>query len=438
MKYQICLLLFFAIPLPIVSVEKLCPSRKRFETKNPDFFDDDFLGYKEETKGNFFSYIEENSNLIRTGAFGELYELSDPECTVMKKVTIDPSKSLDVYLKEIKILRHICKHEEKKYSEILPCKSKAIAPFGGCILKKDAIYLFYEQMEWGFSKIKAINAYRALRPLERVRIMLDIIDRFIELHSLNVIHSDIKPENIMMTSSEFKDFRIVDFAFAGMLEENYISGTEGFIPPEMNDLSQKPLLSFKNDIFALAMTFAELEGDFRKKELVSDGETERMEYKNKLSEEEIESSLNSAFAEKKGLSSLLPVMRLAGAYDKEVRYRSMVEFANGLIQKLRNLSGSGPFLKELFKNYKNEAQNGKLPSYWRALLSELYVPPQQEITQVEPQPQQKKSSGRFSEFFNRTFVCSCSKKQQKQIFKNPIDQPKNANVKGEKKVNFFI
>ena len=424
MRQNICFLLLFIIIIPITSVSKLCPSRQQFEKNNPDFFDEDFPEYKNDTKGSFFSYIEDNSNLISTGAIGELYELSDPEGIVMRKVAIDPTKNVDTYLKEVKILRYICKHEEKHYSEILPCKSKAIAPFGGCILKKNAIYLFHEQMEWGFSKIEAI--------------MLDILDRFIELHKLNVVHSDIKPETIMMMYDEFKDFRIVDFAFAGMLKEDFISGTKGFIPPEMEDLGQKRQLSFKNDIFALAMTFAELEGDFREKELVKNGETERMEYKNELSVEEIENSLNSAFADNKGLSSLLPVMKLAGSFDKEARYKSMVEFSNGIIQTLRKLSGSGPYLKNLFKNYKNENQNGKFPSYWRELLFELYVPQQEEIIQVQPQPQQKKSSGRFSEFFDKVFSCSCSKKQLIQTLKKKIDQNKNAIVNRKKKIKLLI
>lgn len=430
MKHKICLLFTFYVIFGVSQAADDCPNTDKFAEANPNFLSKDYLKYKKKNNNNFLPYIEENSNLLDVGVYGEIFELFDPAYSVMKKVAMQRDKGKDFYMNEIKMLRYICKHEKERYSEVLPCNSNAIPEFKGCILENDTIYQFHDLMDWGFSKGDAINTYRKLPPQDRVRIMLDIIDRFIELHNLKVIHSDIKPENIMLKSKNFSDIRIIDFGFAGFAGKDYISGTQGYIAPEIVELNYKGLLSPKNDIFALAMTFAELEGNFREKEVVMDGDIQRMGYKRELSEKEIEIGLVRAFIVGKGLSVLLPVMIQAAAYNKDLRYSSMIDLSNAIFEKFITLDGSEPFLIDLLENANNEGQERKFSGYWRkkAAIHFGLFQQQQEIQLVQQQQAQPNNDqGGFSDWFARKVLCSCSKKKKKQNVQNPMDQLNNNN-----------
>lgn len=77
------------------------------------------------------------------------------------------------------------------------------------------------------------------------------------LHSKNIIHGDIKPENIIFTNDNITPIKIIDFDTAFYKNDiekrkECIFGTEGFISPEAYYDSE---YSDKSDIFSLGVTF---------------------------------------------------------------------------------------------------------------------------------------------------------------------------------------
>jgi len=85
------------------------------------------------------------------------------------------------------------------------------------------------------------------------------------LHTNNIIHRDIKPDNILL-SCETDSVKIADFGVSQFVDENHdqvttSAGTHAFMPPELCvvfwgiilhfPLKQKKLDCFKNHIFFL-------------------------------------------------------------------------------------------------------------------------------------------------------------------------------------------
>lgn len=77
------------------------------------------------------------------------------------------------------------------------------------------------------------------------------------IHSNGIIHRDIKPENLVIEERGY--FRITDFGIATSIEPdsflNDISGTPGYIPPEV---VKGDRVSFESDYFALGVILYEL------------------------------------------------------------------------------------------------------------------------------------------------------------------------------------
>lgn len=95
---------------------------------------------------------------------------------------------------------------------------------------------------------------------ESCSIMLQLCDALIEVHSKNIIHRDIKPQNIYYANDgEIKlgDFGISILLGSGMNvnENKKIMGTAQYLAPELV-YGEKP--SFQSDIYAMGITFYEL------------------------------------------------------------------------------------------------------------------------------------------------------------------------------------
>jgi len=85
-------------------------------------------------------------------------------------------------------------------------------------------------------------------------LFLQIIRGFEYLHSKNILHRDIKPQNILIKGGEVK---ICDFGFSSMIKDQLqmnstICGTPLFMSPEV--LNFQPY-SFKSDIWSLGILF---------------------------------------------------------------------------------------------------------------------------------------------------------------------------------------
>ena len=101
---------------------------------------------------------------------------------------------------------------------------------------------------------------RALSSKEACSIMLQILDAIIYIHSKNIIHRDIKPQNIFYGvdgSVKLSDFGIsvIKGSLMNVNENNKVIGTAQYLAPEIFR-GGKP--SFQSDIFSLGILFFEI------------------------------------------------------------------------------------------------------------------------------------------------------------------------------------
>lgn len=105
-----------------------------------------------------------------------------------------------------------------------------------------------------------LNYKKSLTLNEACQIMLQLCDAMIEVHSKNIIHRDIKPQNIYYASDG--TIKLSDFGISVLLnsplnvnENKKVMGTVQYLAPE---LVYGKKCSFQSDIYAAGITFYEL------------------------------------------------------------------------------------------------------------------------------------------------------------------------------------
>lgn len=99
---------------------------------------------------------------------------------------------------------------------------------------------------------------RNLSRRNRVFLYARIASILASLHNIGIVHEDMKPQNIMLTDSNFNDIRIIDFGMAGSITELTKGGSPYFnCPSKINNLIQNNDPS--HDIWAFGMTVLSLE-----------------------------------------------------------------------------------------------------------------------------------------------------------------------------------
>jgi serine/threonine protein kinase len=95
---------------------------------------------------------------------------------------------------------------------------------------------------------------RSFTVAERIQLALDTARGVAHVHSIGVVHRDIKTENILLNNGQAK---LADFGFARRVEVGEMSfcGTEEFTAPEVE---MQEAYDERADIFSLGVVFAEL------------------------------------------------------------------------------------------------------------------------------------------------------------------------------------
>lgn len=104
-------------------------------------------------------------------------------------------------------------------------------------------------------KGKPINELKLENTKQKVSLMLKILDAVKEIHKLNVIHCDLKPDNILLDLN--KQIKIIDFGISINDNKNYFIGY-GNIRYCSKAQLMKDNIDFTTDIYSLGIIFYEL------------------------------------------------------------------------------------------------------------------------------------------------------------------------------------
>ena len=141
---------------------------------------------------------------------------------------------------------------------------------------KGVLYLEYHNLDLHSyiitnNKIIGIKKPKEKYINETVNIFKNMLPTLDECHKRDIIHGDIKPENILLDTNNYPIF--IDFGQATDLSKfNNFSrymGTEGYAPPEL----EKGILGYFTDVYSLGITlYISLLG--KKPHILNDGSIE--------------------------------------------------------------------------------------------------------------------------------------------------------------------
>ena len=124
----------------------------------------------------------------------------------------------------------------------------------GAFEDDDEMVLIYEFMSGGelFERITAEDY--TMSEAEVVNYMRQIIEAVKHMHENNIVHLDLKPENIMCQTRKSTNVKVIDFGLATKLEPDsavkITTGTAEFAAPEIVD--REPV-GFYTDMWAVGV-----------------------------------------------------------------------------------------------------------------------------------------------------------------------------------------
>lgn len=316
-----------------------CSLPEKFEMKNPQLYTKAFSKQSADKKIPLHRFLYQKGSKVGKGAFGEVKVVpnTNPRL-VVKKVESYDLDVLESMKKEIAVLKTLCgKKPREIVDEISDCKSNAIAGFKGCVEEGNQIYIFQEQMYMDFSKDSVKKRYRALSGGKKAQVIYDIINKFRQIHSHNIVHSDIKPSNMMLKGKDFSDIRIVDFGMSGTHGSDGLGGSPIFLAPERHN---RDTLSVQGDIYSLAISLAMLEKAGEKKILSMEAYC-FISYPDGYCKNDIQLALSKAFSNKTRTEFLLSAFLKAADYNPNNRFQSMQKFAEKIQEAAEHVPGFG-------------------------------------------------------------------------------------------------
>ena len=141
---------------------------------------------------------------------------------VVENKSLSDEENLEALETEIKILRQL------RHPHIVQLKE--------VVTTRDNTYLIMELLSGGelFQRIVDKGCF----PEEEAAVLFaQIILSMDYLHSMNIVHRDVKPENILYLTSGSNDIKLIDFGYAGLWAANKpltgLCGTPDYVAPEV-------------------------------------------------------------------------------------------------------------------------------------------------------------------------------------------------------------
>lgn len=198
-------------------------------------------------------------NQIDKGGMGFIYQFKDSEGNkkVIKAIEIDSYQTADLVASEINIMRRLDGNFDMM----------GLEEERSCYYNNDTVYLIMNRIKTDLmvflTSSNAMADKLKKSPFWRIFIVHSIVHSVVDLHDLNIIHNDLKIDNIFIKSTF--DFMLGDFGFSRFLDTpngtnnaiaqmSNIFGTKGFLAPE---LSTK-VYTKQSDVFALGVTIFQI------------------------------------------------------------------------------------------------------------------------------------------------------------------------------------
>ena len=201
-----------------------------------------------------------NNKTIIRGGFGKIKEtMYKGKPAIVKKIKIIVSDNLSVYLSKIgattrkrfsnPIIDSVLstESEAKKMMDYRREVGDNIAEIYGYDKEKCEIYM--KKYDGDINKLK-----HSLKLEDKYNIVLDIINGLHAMHSMKLIHSDLKCSNVLYEYDKIEEryvAYITDFGVSGFINEYIYGCTPGFYPKYDDKLTEK------FDIYSLGKTIVE-------------------------------------------------------------------------------------------------------------------------------------------------------------------------------------
>lgn len=208
----------------------------------------------------FFSKNKEefdSSNLLRPyefikklgeGGFGKVYlvrqKMNNKYYTIkFLNHNSNNVKDINFLFKEINILMRL------KHPQIIEL-------YSFCLTDENEFALIMEYIPGGTLK-EYIKKNKLLDEEEAKIILKQILEIILYCHKMNIIHHDLKPDNILFTDDNHKQIKIIDFGISSLMYDKSDAGSLLYLPPEIithKDMTSSPSV----DIWSIGCIFGEM------------------------------------------------------------------------------------------------------------------------------------------------------------------------------------
>jgi serine/threonine protein kinase/class 3 adenylate cyclase len=177
-------------------------------------------GKKEKLIGGKY-FIEK---LIGEGAYGKVFKARFAEDGKPVAIKILPEEAFVFYSREAQVLRQL-----QPFPYVMEILDALVDPQGLCIVMP---YIEHGSLQSYMNKLRG----EALEPGQVVSLMEELLSAIAHAHSKEVIHRDVKPQNILLRAGT--DGVLTDFGVAYAVESTgrsstMTAGTSGYIAPEV-------------------------------------------------------------------------------------------------------------------------------------------------------------------------------------------------------------
>lgn len=188
-----------------------------------------------------------------------------------------------------------------------------------------------------------------------IKMGIDICNALEYCHNINIIHRDIKPDNIFVT--KFNDFKLGDFGVSKAVEKVNVTmsqkGTKSYMAPEMIRLSK---YNHTVDLYALGLTMYELLNHGRMPFLPPFPEPFFATQREAAMLMRLE---GKEFPDIEGIGDLNAIIKKACHFDPKQRYLSATEMKKDLVKASLDFVGDNNEVKvDVIDTYKTENMFG--------------------------------------------------------------------------------